>query len=217
MKTLRTVSHALTVLSLVACFGSPLHAGKLQPGETRQLSVTADGLAGGDDWSSAVDVSDNGRLAVFASAADNLLPGGDNEFNHVYLCNLKKGLVRAVDQGRDGLANQSSYNPRISGKGRFVVFDSSATNLVRGAGQSSDHQLVYCRDLKTGKLKRVSVALGGELPNGTCFGLHSVDCQQSGSNPNRVYFVTLNRRLMTAECDEVNPVRIACQPTGRHQ
>jgi Tol biopolymer transport system component len=45
-------------------------------------------------------------------------------------------------------ANADSYEPSLSGDGRFVVFSSSATNLV--PGDTNGKSDVFVRDLKTG-------------------------------------------------------------------
>ncbi len=53
-------------------------------------------------------------------------------------------------------ADNSSFNPSISADGRYVVFQSSASNLV--AGDTNDNWDVFRRDLATGDIVRVSVA-----------------------------------------------------------
>src|SRR5438552_221894 len=58
-------------------------------------------------------------------------------------------------------ANGDSFHSSISANGRFVAFDSEATNLVgNDTGGNND---VFVRDLKTHKTRRVSVSsLGAE-------------------------------------------------------
>ena len=60
-------------------------------------------------------------------------------------------------------ANSASYNSSISGDGRYVAFESTATNLVPGTagfvpGTTQD---IYVYDLKTRRTELVSVGLDG--------------------------------------------------------
>lgn len=58
-------------------------------------------------------------------------------------------------------ANDPSDNPSLSADGRFVAFDSRATNLV--PSKTTEHREVYVRDRQTGATERVSVP-SAELP-----------------------------------------------------
>lgn len=54
----------------------------------------------------------------------------------------------------------ASGSPSLSADGRFVAFDSGATNLVPGdTNEASD---VFVRDMATGAIERVSLASGGQ-------------------------------------------------------
>jgi len=59
--------------------------------------------------------------------------------------------------------NNLSFEARISANGRFVGFQSSATNLVSGDTNASPD--VFVRDLQTGTTERASVATGGGQGN----------------------------------------------------
>ena len=52
-------------------------------------------------------------------------------------------------------------NPAISGDGRRVVFESSATNLVPGADANGTASDVYLADLTTGALTRIGADASG--------------------------------------------------------
>src|SRR5918996_85003 len=65
-----------------------------------------------------------------------------------------------------GPADGDSYNPSISGAGRFVAFDSSATNLP-GDDAYSD---VYVHDRRTGRTRLVSKTSGGDPATGDSYG-----------------------------------------------
>src|SRR5262249_54476021 len=55
--------------------------------------------------------------------------------------------------------------PSLSADGRFVVFDSHATNLVTGDGNGVED--VFVRDTQAGTTTRVSVSTAGDESNGT--------------------------------------------------
>jgi Tol biopolymer transport system component len=74
-----------------------------------------------------------------------------------------KARTERVSMSRaGGEANGHSRHPSISGNGRFVAFQSFASNLVPGDTARVD---VFVRDLKTGRMRRVSIGLNGNEPN----------------------------------------------------
>jgi len=89
--------------------------------------------------SSSPSVTSDGRFVVFASEANNLVKGDSNGWSDIFLRDTCIGATSAcvpatlrLSIGPDGAeANGASFSPAISPDGRFVVFNSSATNLVR--------------------------------------------------------------------------------------
>ena len=76
------------------------------------------------------------------------------------------GSTERVSLGLDGVQGDGpSYEPAISADGRFVAFQSEATNLVPGDTNSAPD--VFVRDRKTGRTQRVSVRSDGAQGNGT--------------------------------------------------
>ena len=59
----------------------------------------------------------------------------------------------------NGVLQERSFDPGISGTGRFVVFDSAATNLVSGV-LSNGKRHVYLHDRETGITELISVGPG---------------------------------------------------------
>ena len=106
---------------------------------------TASGLSTVD----AQSVSQDGRFVVFASFADDLVSNDHNGLSDVFVFDAQSGTNQLVSVGADGQSAAGySTTPRITGDGRYVVFVSSATNLVGGdANTVAD---VYVRDLQTG-------------------------------------------------------------------
>ena len=75
------------------------------------------------------------------------------------------GSTERISLGLDGAqGNGPSFEPAISADGRFVAFQSEATNLVPGDSNSAPD--VFVRDRRTGRTSRVSVRSDGAQANG---------------------------------------------------
>jgi|GEM_PF-5908184 len=110
-------------------------------------------------------VSANGRFVVFEGYSP-LVKGQKQLENQIVLRDRKLGTSTLISKSSKGKkANRSSYNPQISANGRWVAFDSLATNLVpRDTNGVSD---VFLHDTKTGATTRVSVDSAGKQVKGT--------------------------------------------------
>ena len=61
------------------------------------------------------------------------MPGDTNDADDVFVRDRQTGTTRRVSVGPGGVqGNGDSFGPAISADGRFVAFDSDATNLVPG-------------------------------------------------------------------------------------
>lgn len=79
----------------------------------------------------APSISADGRYVAFVSDASNLVPGDFNGVEDVFVRDMVAGTTRRVSiSSSGGQANQNSWPPVISADGRFVAFDSYASNLV---------------------------------------------------------------------------------------
>jgi Tol biopolymer transport system component len=134
-------------------------------GETTRVSVASGGAqATGGDSLNAV-LSADGRFVAFASEATNLVPGDTNGATDVFVRDRLTGQTTRVSVASDGAqATGTSFFPAISGDGRFVAFDSDATNLV--PFDTNGFSDVFVRDRLTGETTRVSVASGGAQATG---------------------------------------------------
>jgi len=117
-----------------------------------------------------VAISDTGRFVAFSSEATNLVPGGkigdrvglSNIFvrdlclgsNLPVGCTPHTELVSVAEGDRGG--NGYSYAPSLSADGRFVAFESWATNLVSGLSKSAPR--VYISDRSTRRTLLVSAS-----------------------------------------------------------
>ena len=101
-------------------------------------------------------ISADGRYAVFVSAATDLVPGDTNGQVDVFVRDRSTGTTQRVSVSSTGAqADLGSSGPAISADGRYVVFASSATNLV--AGDTNGHRDIFLRDRLTAVTERVSV------------------------------------------------------------
>lgn len=108
---------------------SDIYVKNLATGTLRLLSTSDDGVKG-NGLSRWPVLSADGRRVAFASASTNLDPA-DTDTNHdVYVKDLATGDIALAATTVDGVkSNTGSTLPAISGEGRRVAFQSSATNL----------------------------------------------------------------------------------------
>ncbi|GBD27203.1 Protein TolB [bacterium HR30] len=126
-------------------------------GRTERVSVSSTGTqANGASHAQGgnVSVSGDGNLVVFYSAASNLVTGDTNGRADVFLRRRDAGTTERVSVADDGSqANGDSLYPAISGDGRWVVFQSNATNLI--AGDTNRVTDIFVRDLTAGTTERL--------------------------------------------------------------
>src|SRR5262249_2516224 len=109
-------------------------------------------------------LSSNGRYVVFDSGANNLVPGDSNDTNDVFIKDLQTGaLTRGSTDSNCHQVNNSSALPSISADGRYVAFQSLASNLV--PGDSDNTYDVFLKDLQTGAVTRASTDSNGNQAN----------------------------------------------------
>ena len=133
------------------CPHAHVYVRDMKTGDVRLVSRAEDGSLA-NDGSYELDVSDDGRLVVFKSSATNLVEGTSGARHRIFVKNLETGKIRLASHRR--LAS-TSENPRISGNGRYVLFDAEVYR--RGAERQ-----VYLRDLETDELTLVSRSANGE-------------------------------------------------------
>lgn len=105
------------------------------------------------------DLSDTARHVVFASVRDDLVTLDKNRQVDIFRfdrATRRNERVSVVPAGTHG-ANSGSYAPFVSGTGRYVVFESTATDLVPTDpnGRLTD---VYVRDMVTKRTTRMGTA-----------------------------------------------------------
>ncbi len=119
----------------------------------------------GNGGSSTPSVSTDGRYVAFWSVASNLVSRDTNGQADVFVKDLSTGIItRASADDAGNEANGPSYFPSISADGRYVAFESHASNLVSGDANSASD--VFMKDLKTGKILLISKGDAGTAGNG---------------------------------------------------
>jgi Tol biopolymer transport system component len=136
-----------------------------QSGTTERVSVDSLG-AQGNDFSYTPSISADGRYVAFMSKATNLVGGDTNGAWDVFVRDRQGATTERVSVDSLGSQGNGGSNvPSISADGRYVAFQSNATNLVSGDTNGSPD--VFVRDRQTGTTERVSVDSGGVQGNGT--------------------------------------------------
>jgi len=131
-------------------------------GVTKRVSVT-DAALQADGASSSPVISADGRWVAFTSYAANLSLGDLNFPTggaDVFLHDMVTGHTVRVSTSALGLStNGESDFPTISADGRYVGFDSTATDIV--PGDTNKHGDVFVWDRDTQRTVRASVAADG--------------------------------------------------------
>jgi Tol biopolymer transport system component len=139
----------------------------LSRGRTDRVSVSSSGAqADGGSYSAAI--SANGRYVAFVSTSTNLSPGQHHGAAAVYVRDVRAGKTEVVSVSRDSeqLGDGSfSVHPSVSANGRYIAFESDASNLVPGdTNIASD---VFVRDRLHETTSRVSVSSTDRQAKGT--------------------------------------------------
>jgi len=137
-----------------------------------RVSVSSAGVEGnGNSLQANISndsVSADGRFVVFESDASNLVANDTNGVTDLFVHDRQTGTTTRINLSSTGeQADLSSYKPRISDDGRFISFNSSATNLVPGDTNGQQDSFVHDRD--TGLTTRVSVDSLGVQGNSGSF------------------------------------------------
>jgi hypothetical protein len=120
----------------------------------------------------------DGRFVLFASMANNLV--ADSSGNplpliifpklNVYLRDRANGTTRlvSVNMGGTGGGNGDSWPTGLSSDGRFVLFESNASDLA--PGDTNGVTDVFLRDVTSNLTTAVSVSTNAGFGNGACRG-----------------------------------------------
>lgn len=114
---------------------------------------------------SSESVSGDGSAVVFSSFSTNMVPNDTAMFADVFVHDLRTRTTTLVSRnlfGRPGNGNSRSAN--ISAGGRFVAFESLASDLV--PNDVNGNQDIFVFDRATEQVELVSLSTSGEQGNG---------------------------------------------------
>lgn len=133
----------------------------VRSGITTLMSVNRDGTSGGKGESWGPLVSPSGRYVAFTSRARDLVNKDRNQSSDVFVRDRRAETTTVVSLSKNGkrTANGPSVALGMTPSGRYVVFSSSARNLV--AGDKNGAADIYLRDLRTATTQLVSVSADG--------------------------------------------------------
>jgi Tol biopolymer transport system component len=122
---------------------------------TTRVSVDSAGNQANSN-SFSTSISADGRFVAFYSDASNIVPGDTNDTNDIFVRDrLTNTTTRVSVDSAGNQANSFSSDPSISADGRFVAFDSFASNLV--PGDTNRETDIFVRDTLTNTTTGVSV------------------------------------------------------------
>ncbi|OQX59363.1 MAG: hypothetical protein B5M52_03630, partial [Helicobacteraceae bacterium 4484_230] len=129
-------------------------------GTTERVSVSS-GMLQGNNESCCPSISADGRYVAFESYASNLVLNDNNKAEDIFVRDRDTNITErtSVNSGGTEEGNGYSFGPSISADGRYVAFESSASNLV--SDDTNNKRDIFVYDRVAGTTERVSVGAGG--------------------------------------------------------
>jgi len=155
-------------------------------------------------------ISADNKLAVFCSAADDLVTNDFNRALDVFVRNVETKATYLVSIEKSGKqsGDGDSTSPVISDDGRYVMFMSRASNLVENDGNKGPD--IFVRDLVGGKTILVTMNVSG---TGSSTGV-PFSPLLSG-NARRVVFESPDGNLVNGDLNGVRDLFMRDLATGR--
>lgn len=131
----------------------------LQTDSIQLISTDSSGTQANSDSQNA-ELSSDGRYAVFESTASNLVADDTNAKRDIFTKDLQTGSIKVISTDETGLhSNGDSSHAHFSADGRYVVFKSTASNLVDGDVDNTMD--IFVKDLSNDSIQRISTATNG--------------------------------------------------------
>ncbi|WP_110207585.1 TolB family protein [Nocardioides daejeonensis] len=210
-RTLALAAAAVTGAALLSLPSTSTQAASRAP-LTDRISVATGGQHpgsgnnGGGRGTERRLLSDNGRFVVFEGSAPFVR--GQVPLNwQIMVRDRKLGTTVAVSRNKSGaLANGRSTDPAISANGRWIVFESAATNLV--AGDTNGQTDVFRHDTLTGTTTLISRRADGGLAT------RSSGPASLSANGRYVSFISYAGGLAPGDTDDVSQAYLHDTTTG---
>lgn len=167
--------------------------------EYRLLSATTNPAVEHNGQIGVPSISGDGTRAAFTSTATNHVSGDSNGRVDVFLRNLQTNTTSRINVGPTGQqATGPSGRPQLNGTGRYVLFSSSATNLL--VGDTNGAADIFVRDTASHVTRRVSVTNTEGQANGAS------DLGQISSDGRRAAFASVATKLVTGDTNQARDV-----------
>lgn len=162
-------SGATNLVPNVENLGQDVFMHDRETGETTRVSVGPDGsepIHSCDSYNPSI--SYDGRYVVFTSTCNHFIDGDTNSSGDIFLYDRQSGVITRISNGHDGTeSNGHSSNSKISDDGRYIVFYSTASNLVEN--DTNEEGDIFVFDTMLGETTRVSVSSNGDESNDWSF------------------------------------------------
>jgi Tol biopolymer transport system component len=209
----------MLVASCLVLSGSvlvPMVAGAVLGTPTTSLESVSTSGDQGNLYSYAIGIGAHGRYVVFNSDATNLVAGDSNNRGDVFVRDRLTGETTRVSISSSGKQASPSSDPfggshasGMSADGRYVVFVSDASNLVRRDTNGTGD--VFVHDRLRGETTRVSVSGTGRQANGPS-GAPAIS-----AGGRYVAFVSSASNLVAGDTNRKSDVYVHDRQTGRTQ
>lgn len=130
----------------------------VEKGTIELISVNSSGVQA-NGLSTRSGISDDARFVAFVSSATNLVSSDSNGVDDIFMRDRITGTTSLLSVSTAGVQSNGTSNfnssNSVSADGRYVVFSSTATNLV--AGDTNGVEDVFLRDTLLGITTRISI------------------------------------------------------------
>ncbi len=178
---------------------------KISDGSISRISVATGDVEATGGGSYNPDITPDGNYVVFDSAATDMVGSDTNANNDIFLHDISTGTTTRVNttSASAEATGGDSWRPSISDDGDFIVFESSATNLVSGVSTGTH---VYIKQISTGYIEVLDVPAGGTAGNGNAYYAHI-----SGDGKN-ILFQSDSTDLVPSDGNAVQDIFMAANP-----
>jgi hypothetical protein len=128
------------------------------------VSVSSTGIEANGASTGRAALSSDGRFVAFSSAATNLVTDDTNDVRDLFVRDVAAGTTTRMLGPASVQPDDESIPVAMSDDGRFVAFDSWASNLVPNDDNGPD---VFVWDRSTGGISRLSNTPGGAAAGGS--------------------------------------------------
>jgi hypothetical protein len=165
-RTIKSIGLATVASALALSFVGNPFASATVPGNNTRVSVSGSGAQSSKESFSS-SISRDGKYVVFVNQEDNLAGTDSGNDYDVFVRDVQGNTTTRVSVSTSGVqANGNSTTAVISETGRYVVFGSSASNLIDGRTISAVNQM-YVRDTATNTTSILSEVSSGVFANAT--------------------------------------------------